>query len=757
VSKNRASAPRTVAARIAVRRGEFVQLRRRLLSQTWLWMIAFVVGTVLLVGQWHRAAYPTLAAGSVASQDVVVDRDVTLPDPESTEQKRQRASMQVLPVYLVDPGVATEKASQLQRAFETGRANLSLHADELAKKLSETLGVQVLPAEAQALRRARFSDSLLGVMQDVAAKLYRQGIVADRPELLQGGDHGVTLREAGSGSEHTELDVYHFIDGGAGLAETVEGRLALEPSIGRNARAVLAAFLTRLLRPNVVFDRGETLARRLKAAADVDEVVVRLRRGRILVRRGDEISEPTARLLAALAVRGSTTGNLVTLGGTGLIGLLFAGFWYFFLSRESSSRGDFRNRFGGIVMLTLVTLAVERAASFLAGSVAASMLRAPLGQVDIYLPALPHAAGPILAGLMFGLPVAVFFSLAQGALATLMIGGEASMAVYVLIGGTVAAFVSQRIKDRAVLARAGAAVGGVNAVAVLALALWHGKITEGTVLLGQVGAAILGGLVAAALAGFLLPLLESLTGTVTDIRLLELSNPNLPLLKQLASEAPGTFQHSLAMANLAEAAAEAIGANPLLARVCCYYHDIGKLAKPIYFVENQRGENPHDNLTPWMSALVVSNHVKQGLELARQYRLPEPIREAITTHHGTKLIRYFYSRAKEREDADHGAVQESEFRYPGPKPHSKEMGILLLADAAEAAGRTLQDPTPGKIQSMLDQLLKNVLEDGQLDECDLTLKDLEKIAAAFQWVLTNVFHQRIDYPGFDFNRKARAT
>jgi len=192
-----------------------------------------------------------------------------------------------------------------------------------------------------------------------------------------------------------------------------------------------------------------------------------------------------------------------------------------------------------------------------------------------------------------------------------------------------------------------------------------------------------------------------------------------------------------------------------LARVCCYYHDIGKLSKPEYFVENQRGSNPHDQLTPWMSALVVSNHVKAGLELARQYQLPEPVRDAIATHHGNKLIRFFFSRAKAQEDPDKGVVKESEFRYPGPRPHTKELGILLLADAVEAASRTLQDPSPGKIQGMIAQIVKKDLDDEQLDDCDLTLRDLEKIEAAFFWVLTTAFHHRIDYPDFDFNRRRR--
>jgi putative nucleotidyltransferase with HDIG domain len=386
---------------------------------------------------------------------------------------------------------------------------------------------------------------------------------------------------------------------------------------------------------------------------------------------------------------------------------------------------------------------------------AGSMLRDPFGHIEIYLPSLPHAAGPVLAGVMFGLPVGLLFATAQSVLVALLLSGDATVAIFALVSGVAAAFASQRLKERYVLARVGALVAGVNVVAVVGLALWHAPISDWRVVAAQVAAAVFGGLVAAALASFLLPVLESLTGTVTDIRLLELSNPNLPLLRRMATEASGTFQHSLAMANLGETAAEAIGANGLLARVCSYYHDIGKLAKPEYFVENQRGDNPHDHLTPWMSALVVANHVKAGLELARQYKLPEPIRDAIGTHHGTKLIRFFYSRAKEQEDPDRGEVQESDFRYPGPRPRSKEMGIILLADAVEAASRTLHDPTPGRIQGMIDQVVKNVLEDEQLDDCELTLKDIEKIGAEFFWGLTNAFHHRIEYPGFDFNGRRR--
>jgi cyclic-di-AMP phosphodiesterase PgpH len=744
---------RDTALRLAVRRGEFVQLRRQLLGKTWLWAAALAVGGALLVAPGAVSRYPMLAAGDVAPVDIIISRDVVLPDAESTEKKRREASVDVRPVYVLDPGVERSALARLESIFAAGRADASGTADTLAQRLSDSSGALMLPQEAATLRSAAFSDELLSVLREIVTRLFRQGIVSSRPELLLAADRGLTLRIAGSAQEHVELDVYRFVDGGSGLAETVEQRLAAESVVRRDSRPHLAALVARLLVPNVIEDRGETLARRLRAAAGVESIVVRLPRGRVLVRRGDEVTPQTARLLQTLTASNRPAFSALSLLGTLVVAGLLAGAWFFYLKRQSPSPEEFRYRFGSIVLLTLLMLLLERASAFLAGGVAASIMREEFGHVDVYLPALPHAAGPIVAGLMFGMPVAVLFALVQAVLVSMFLGGEVSVAVYALITGLGAAFVSHRLKERNVFLRAGLIVAGINALTVIGLILWQGRLIEGPVVAAQMAAGAVGGMLAAVLASFLVPVLESMTGTITDIRLLELSNPNLPLLKRLSVEAPGTFQHSLAMANLAEAASEAVGANPLLARVCCYYHDIGKLAKPEYFVENQRGANPHDTLSPWMSALVVSNHVKAGLELARQYKLPEPIRDAIVTHHGNKLIRYFFSRAKEKQSADSGEVQENEFRYPGPKPHSKEMGILLLADAVEAGSRTVLEPTPGRIEGMIDQIVKNVLEDGQLDECDLTLKDIEKISAAFFWVLTNAFHHRIDYPGFDFNRR----
>jgi len=744
--------PRRLADRIAVRRGEFVQLRRRLLSRTWLWAAVFVISCVVLVTPGREARYPLLRSGTVASVDVVVDRDVVVPDPESTEEKRRRASQEVLPVYVFDPGVASRVASSLERLFAAARADGSGEAGELAARLGDVSGLPIQPQEAEALRGVGFSGDLLNVVLDLVGGLYRQGVAADRLELLQSADRGVAIREP-SGRERVELDVYRFIDASSGLLDAVDQRLANESVVPRRSRATLAALMARAMPPNITLDRGETLARRIKAAGSVQEVSVHLTRGRVLVRRGDEVTPQVERLLAALAVRRESSYFLGQSAGVFLLAALVAGALFFFLKREGPTKEEARSRFGSLVVLGVLVLVLERALAFVAQSVAGSVMRDSLSTGGVVLAALPHATGPILAGLMFGLPVALLFAAVQCILISLMLAGDVNLGVFALAAGTAGAFASQRLKERNVFARVALLVATVNALATVGLTLWKGRAVDGSLLAAEVTAGVVGALLSAALASFVLPVLESATGTITDIRLLELSNPNLPLLKRLALEAPGTFQHSLAMANLAEAAAEAVGANPLLARVCCYYHDIGKLAKPEYFVENQRGENPHDHLSPWMSSLVVSNHVKAGLELARQYRLPEPIREAISTHHGTKLIRYFFSRAKEQETEDTGQVEEAGFRYQGPRPRSKEMGILLLADVVEAAGRTIQDPTPGKIQGMIEQVIKNVLEDHQLDECDLTLKDIERIEATFFWVLTSAFHQRVEYPGFDFNRR----
>jgi hypothetical protein len=259
--------------------------------------------------------------------------------------------------------------------------------------------------------------------------------------------------------------------------------------------------------------------------------------------------------------------------------------------------------------------------------------------------------------------------------------------------------------------------------------------------------AVAGGFLVSIVATVALPPLEHVFQSLTDIKLLELSNMNLPLLKDLAVAAPGTYHHSVVVGTLAEKAAEAIGVNPLFARVAAYYHDIGKLRQPQYFVENQKdGFNPHDKLSPNMSALVLVSHVKDGVAYAKEHGLPQPLIDAIPQHHGTRLIRFFYEKARQAAQAEGREVNESDFRYPGPRPRSKETAILMLADGVEAISRTLSDTSPARLRAMIKRSIQEVVDDEQLSECSITLQDLSKIADAFLGVLAGMHHQRIEYP-----------
>jgi hypothetical protein len=442
-----------------------------------------------------------------------------------------------------------------------------------------------------------------------------------------------------------------------------------------------------------------------------------------------------------------------TLAGITLLMALMVAGWGRILRRFGGVSG-WPRELSMVYLLMILFVALNRLGVFVATSMAVNSA-AIWWSADAYLWGLPYAAGPITVFVLLGMQPAVLFAVFTGLTAGILLRGDFEVVVFALAAGLVGALALQRLSDRGRLSRVGIAVGACNVAVGGILALYRGVPEMPETMAVSAAAAFVGGPLAVVVASSLLPVFEWLFGVTTDMRLLELSNQNLSLLKQLSLEAPGTYQHSLAVGNLAEAGADAVGANALLLRVCAYYHDVGKVQKPEYFVENQRGANPHDTLSPSMSSLVIQSHVKEGLEIAVREKLPLPIRQAIATHHGTKLIRYFYSKAQEHSDPDLGEVREVDYRYAGPKPHTKELGILLLADAVEAAARTLEVPSPGKIQSMIDKIFTDVVDDGQLDDCELTLSELDKIASAFMWVLTNTYHHRIDYPGFEFERRQR--
>jgi putative nucleotidyltransferase with HDIG domain len=378
----------------------------------------------------------------------------------------------------------------------------------------------------------------------------------------------------------------------------------------------------------------------------------------------------------------------------------------------------------------------------------------------------PYAFAPlvlsVLLGRNHGLYAAVFVSLWSSVLFGRI---DAPLLVISLISGFTAVYLTLQVRRRGQLIRAGLGVG---------VAIWLSSLSFGMIainlfppmdndwgMIGVQSALALGnGIITAMIVGGALPMLEHLFQITTDVSWLELSDLNHPLLRRMTIEAPGTYHHSLVVANLAEAAAEKIGANATLCRVCAYFHDVGKLVKPEYYTENMNFErNPHDDLAPTMSALIIIAHVKEGVDLALTHGLNKQIIDVIQQHHGTSLVYYFYQRAiQQQEDARAGGkimnireedipeVQEESFRYTGPKPQTKESAIVSLADIVESASRSLEKPTPQKIEQLINELIEERIADGQLDECDLTLGELRVIAERFRFTLMTMLHTRIAYP-----------
>jgi putative nucleotidyltransferase with HDIG domain len=370
---------------------------------------------------------------------------------------------------------------------------------------------------------------------------------------------------------------------------------------------------------------------------------------------------------------------------------------------------------------------------------------------------LPFALAPMLATILVnsatGIAIGSWTTLAL----SMMAGRSFSLFVTGLIATLIAAEAAQRVRNRSKVFRTGLMIGLSEMIGVFSITVANWQQASVPLVLNQAAACLNGGFFSGVAVLLLLPLFESLFHVTTDITLLELSDLGHPLLQRMAIEAPGTYHHSLVVANLAQAAADEIGANALLVRICAYFHDIGKLTKPEFFTENlQFQPNPHDDLPPSMSTLVITSHVKEGLSLALLYKLPRPVLDVIREHHGTSLVSYFHHKAKTQVETEaagageatdgHPTVDESAFRYTGPKPSTRESAIICMADAVEAASRSLTKLTPGHIEELVTDIAHTKIEDGQLDECDITLAEMTRVRRSFVFTLTTMFHARVPYP-----------
>ncbi|MEM6793918.1 MAG: HDIG domain-containing metalloprotein [Acidobacteriota bacterium] len=765
---------------------------RALLETPLLWLTLFLVACTWIFLPQQILLKPNVGAGEIASRTFIADRDLPVVDEAATRSLQERARLDVLPVYDFDRSIEAERRRRLGLLFESGREWMEIAAQaaeeeaeraaqggpaadssspleepedydplrEMTERLSSAAGFRVSEAAAKVLLAREFSTELEDRLGGVLTRLLGLGVVADKERLLEHRERGITLRELPVGAERTELDLFRFLSYPDAVRLEISRDLQAWSDLRtRERRAVLELVLAGVT-PNINYNSSATLELRRSAGTNVGSVTHLFGKGEVVVRKGERIGDLQAGALRQLAGERDLLG--VALGALGTLMMLGAAallVWFAARHERRSDRSCSR-LFSECLILLTAHLAGARFASFVAAALASAIAREPFADVGSYLFAIPFAALALLSLLLYGRDLAVVLALVFSLLVGRVPGGEGlwEISVFSLTSCLAAVFALDHLqfRQRSWMTRAAFLVAAVNMVGITVLQLIGQRWQGGWSLYGfdlLCGAA--GGLLAAVVASFTVPLCESLFSVTTSIKLVELGNPNLPLLRRLALEAPGTFQHSLAVANLAKAGTEAIDGDSVLAHTGAMYHDIGKMFRPQYFIENQQpGSNPHDKIQPTMSALILINHVKEGIELAEKKALPAPLVDAIEQHHGTRLIKFFYGRAKEREgEKDTGEVREDEFRYPGPKPQSKEMGVLMLADAVEAASRTLVEPSRQKIRSVLRAIFDDCLQDGQLDQTDLTLGDLRKVEDAFQRVLGNIHHRRIEYPGFDFNKR----
>lgn len=478
------------------------------------------------------------------------------------------------------------------------------------------------------------------------------------------------------------------------------------------------------IRPNMVYDREATERQQREAMEAI--APVRVFPNQVLIEKGTVITSEHIEMLKEMGLLARDRKADISL----LIGVMCVSA-FLVASLTFAVYYFHRDVYNNNLYLTLLILIIL------------STLIISLGVKNISNYLIPLAAGSMLISILINPQVAVFASFTMSVVVGIMLGNDFSHALVALSGALIGIFCTAKVSQRSDLTKAGGIIGGAKFILITGTMLLNNSTA--LEILKESPWGLVSGILSAILAIGTLPFLENAFGITSAIKLLELSNPNQPLLRKLMLDAPGTYHHCIIVGNLAEAGAEAVGADSLLARVGANYHDIGKLKRPYFFIENQlTSDNPHDKLSPTLSALIITSHVKDGVEIAKEYRLPDCITDFIVQHHGTSLLSFFYQKAL--ESADEKKPDEASFRYEGPKPKTREAAIVMLADCVEAAVRSLPKPTHGKIEGLIRQIIKDKLSDGQLDECDLTLKDLDKIAVAFSKIMTGIFHTRIEYP-----------
>lgn len=717
---------------------------------------------------------PSYQIGDVAKKDIKSPKDFLIEDKEATQQKREETARSILTIYDFDDTLASKLKERITDAFKHMRtlpvtANLGAideAADEIKVRkpgedipLTQTLsrhdliwkekqafedilGVQVSNGVYNILIKEDFSESITQEIVRLLRIIFLNGIAGNKQLILQQQLKGIIVQTLSSKKEVYVNDLEKFYS--LNMAKNVVANTGstLLKNFDYPLRNAVIDLTQRLIQPNLTLNKGQTEERRNRALSNVKAVLTQIKKGEMLVREGQKISQLHMTKLQALESE-TRRKHLVS----NSVGFILLAISFFVISFTINFRTDgsltLKNKDILLLCIMLVILfLLSEVSVYLVKGIARNIPYSIEASSAFY--AIPVAAGAMTVCLFMGMQTALPFALATAFITAFLFENEFDMFLFFLLSGILGAYWVRSCKERGTLIKAGLKVGLVNVAIVTALHLFRGGGFELNLMWGWVFS-ILGGVSSGILATGFAPVVEMSFSYTTNIKLLELANLDCPIMRKLMLEAPGTYHHSVIVGNLVEAAATTIGANPLLAKVSGYYHDIGKIKKPLYFIENQvKNENRHDKLAPSMSSLILIAHVKDGVEIARNYKLGKAIIDIIQQHHGTSLITYFYEKAKQLKGED--AVNMEHFRHPGPKPQTKEAGIVLLADAVEAASRSLENPTPARLKGLVQKIINKIFLDGQLDECELTLKDLHEIAKSFNKILNGIHHHRIEYP-----------
>jgi len=728
----------------------------------WLGFAVLCVLTTVLINNplWRASGEQIYKEGDIARESIISPADISSTDAEETERIRQDARETVKPIFTFESNRSDEAVQSFRSAWES----LQRKTDSLANANQKANG------NARIANNSKTNAQWTGAGGEGLGKIFAARRFSANE--LEAGTR--VLRESANGLIYGDQDRQFFASeislldrqkpNQQSIVQMPESNMSAVSEARNNLKEGLSqikslsaveveAFynaIAPLIQPSVAYDSAATESARQSVTASVQPVTISLKRGQTVVREGDTITGEVLSLIAAIRNYSSSTRQVNRFFGLlFLISALFWAAWKFIqhrgiVPRLALSEEKTFSLFGFIVLAQTALMAIFfRIAEY----TAFQNVKAPLNDPTLWAFAIPFAFGSLLMTLLADRRTAIFTGLFTSLIAGLLAPRPLEFAIYSTIASSVAVYGIGAYRSRQTVTIAGVLVGLSSAVTAIALIAYAQQPFILNTILLAVACGLASGIVTAAVTAVFLPICESSFGILTDVKLLELSNADLPVLGQLALRAPGTNQHSHAVGHLAEEACRVVGGNGLLARIGALYHDIGKTAAPEHFVENQLGKNPHDRLRPAQSAKIIISHVTYGVKLGKEMGLPPRIIDFIAQHHGTRTLHYFlekaYSDAREETEVD-----ENDFRYPGPKPQFKEAAIMMISDSCEAAARSLEERTPENVRYIVTKIIDAILADDQLDECDLTLRELTQIRESMIKSLVAIYHSRIDYPGY---------